>query len=71
MNDNIVKFTDNKIVHEETSVSFDKMQKFILYYKFAEQFGAEFNKFGFDISFRSMDDFERFCEMITEFNLDS
>lgn len=68
MTDNVVKFPDSKNVQ---SVSYDSMEKFILYYKFAENAGAEFNKFGFDISFRSMDDFERFCEMLTGFNHDT
>jgi hypothetical protein len=65
--DNIVMFPDSKIVRQETSVSFENMQKFILYHKMAENAGAEFwaHK-DFAVSFKTMDEFESFCEMLTE-----
>lgn len=65
MNDNIVNFPDNKIVREVTAVSFEKIQKFLLYHKIAEECGAEFGDFG-AVVFPDMDCFERFCEMLTE-----
>ena len=63
--DKIVKFPDDRVVREVTAVSFEKIQKFLLYHKIAENAGAELWQHNFAVSFRTMDDFERFCEMLT------
>jgi len=65
MNNNIVNFPDNKIVREVTAVSFEKIQKFILYHKIAEECDAEFGDSG-TVVFPNINCFEKFCEKLLE-----
>lgn len=59
----IVNFPDHKIVRQETAVSFDDMNKFLVMYDLAEQSGAIFDD---GVTFESIDDFERFVYLVYE-----
>jgi hypothetical protein len=60
----IVKFPENRIVRQETEVSFDEMRKFLYIYNLAEESGATFYTIDNAVSFQSMDNFDKFVELI-------
>lgn len=60
----IVKFPENRIVRQETEVSFDEMRKFLYIYNLAEEAGATFYTIDNAVSFQSMDNFDKFVELI-------
>lgn len=63
--DKIVKFPDNRIVRQETAVSFEEMKRFLWYTEIAEQCGAVFNDFE-EVIFPNVEFFELFCEKLLE-----
>ncbi len=60
----IVKFPENRIVRQDSSVSFNDMKKFLFIYNLAEEAGAIFNSTHSAVVFNDMDDFDKFVELL-------
>ena len=62
----IIVFPEDRIFRQETSVSFDDIERFLLAHQKAEEAGANFGKYDLAVSFDNMNQFENFVSALKD-----